>query len=185
MNVVLDLDQTLISAEVTEEYDFKHNKNKAKLFKFHNMENYYIVFERPHLQEFLTYLFKNFNVSIWTAASKNYALFIINKIIIGKHKDRKLDWIFFSKHCELSKKIKGGTKDLSLLWDVFSIPGYNYKNTIIIDDLNEIFNIQQDNCILAPPFEFTSDESHKDSFLKEAIDKIEKIKHEKEHMLID
>jgi hypothetical protein len=55
------------------------------------MENYYIIFERPGLQQFLTFLFKNFNVSIWTAASKDYALFIIDKIIIAGNKNRKID----------------------------------------------------------------------------------------------
>ena len=42
-------------------------------------DGHYKVFERPGLQEFLDYLFANFNVSVWTAASKSYALFIIDK----------------------------------------------------------------------------------------------------------
>ena len=34
---VLDLDQTLISAEATEEYDFKENGKKAKKFTYHKI----------------------------------------------------------------------------------------------------------------------------------------------------
>ena len=102
MNVVLDLDQTLISAEDWDSKDFKKHKNKAKKFEFHDMDGYYIVFERPNLQSFLDYLFANFNVSVWTAASKDYALFIIDKIILSKP-GRHLDWIFFS-YCDISKK---------------------------------------------------------------------------------
>jgi TFIIF-interacting CTD phosphatase-like protein len=93
-NFILDLDQTLISAEPTEEYDFQKNKNKAKKIIFHNMDDYYLVFERPDLQKFLTYLFDNFNVSIWTAASKYYALFIIDKIVLAGNKNRKIIYSF-------------------------------------------------------------------------------------------
>ena len=114
-NLLLDLDQTMISAEADEEYDFKKYKEKSKLFEFNDMDGYYLVFARPGLQEFLDYIFKNFNVSIWTAASKDYALFIIEKMILVGKKERKLDWIFFSYHCDVSKKHKKGSKDLSIL----------------------------------------------------------------------
>ena len=80
-NIILDLDQTVISAEASEELDFKKYQEKSKLFRSDNMDGYYMVYSRPYLQEFLDYIFKNFNVSIWTAASKDYALFIIEKII--------------------------------------------------------------------------------------------------------
>jgi len=103
-NIVLDLDQTLISSEIIKEFDFTQNKEKSKKFNFHNMDEYYLVFERPGLQSFLDNLFENFNVSIWTAASKDYALFIIEKIILKNNPKRKLDWVFFSYHCRISKK---------------------------------------------------------------------------------
>lgn len=164
-NIILDLDQTLISAEAEEDYDFTNNKNKAKLFNFKDMEGYYIVFERPNLQSFLDYIFKNFNVSIWTAASKDYALFIIDKIILQKP-NRKLDWIFFSYHCDISKKVKKHTKDLSIFWDIYKIPEYSIDNTVIIDDYDEVYNTQKNNCIYAKPFEFCEENSHKDNYLK-------------------
>jgi TFIIF-interacting CTD phosphatase-like protein len=177
---VLDLDQTLISAEPTEEYDFSKNKTKAKKFVFHDMDGYYVVFERPGLQPFLTYLFDNFNVSIWTAASKDYALFIIEKIILAGNKNRKIDFIFFSYHCDISESIKKGTKDLSLLWDTFKIKGYSKENTIILDDYDEVQNTQPENCIAALPFEFNKEGSEADDFLEKLIPQIrilnEKIK---------
>ena len=43
-------------------------------FSYHDMDGYYIVFERPGLQEFLDYLFANYIVSVWTAATKDYAI---------------------------------------------------------------------------------------------------------------
>ena len=80
-HVILDLDQTIISAETPKEIDLTgQDKIKAKKFTFHDMDNYYIVFERPGLQKFLDFLFANFSVSVWTAASKDYAAFIIKNI---------------------------------------------------------------------------------------------------------
>jgi TFIIF-interacting CTD phosphatase-like protein len=172
-NIILDLDQTLISAEADEDYDFEKYKEKAKKFDFQDMEGYYIVFERPHLQKFLTHLFKNFNVCIWTAASKDYALFIIEKIILLDPK-RKLDYIFFSYHCDKSKKMKKGTKDLSMLSEIYKLPNYSNENTFIIDDYNEVYETQPENCIIAPEFQFTKHGSENDTFLKDLIPLLKK-----------
>ena len=63
-NIFLDLDNTIISAEAIEDFPFtrKDILHKVMKFTFYNMDGYYLVFERPHLQKFLDYLFKNFNV---------------------------------------------------------------------------------------------------------------------------
>ena len=169
---VLDLDQTLISAEATEEYDFKENGKKAKKFTYHNMDGYYIVFERPNLQNFLDYLFKTFNVSIWTAASKDYAMFVIENAILKGHPERKIDYVFFSYHCNISKKIKKGSKDLSMLWDVYGIDGFKKNNTMILDDYDEVHDTQPENCIIAIPFKFTENGSVNDIFLMDLLEKI-------------
>ena len=175
MNIILDLDQTLVSAEMSDSFDFKKYKKKSNLFDFEDMDGYYIVFARPHLQEFLDYLFANFNVSVWTAASKDYALFIINKFILTKP-ERKLDFIFFSYHCSLSKKEDKGLKGLCMLWDTFKIQRYNSTNTLIIDDNIDVKKIQTCNCYMIKPFEFTEDGSENDDELEKLISKLEKIK---------
>jgi GDP-L-fucose synthase len=46
------------------------------------MPNEYRIFERPSLQYFLDYLFLNYDVSIFTAADKEYASFIYENIMI-------------------------------------------------------------------------------------------------------
>lgn len=172
LNFILDLDQTLISAEPTEGYDFTKNKAKAKKFIFHDMDGYYIVFERPGLQQFLTYLFDNFNVSIWTAASKDYALFVIEKIILAGNANRKLDYIFFSYHCDISSSVKSGSKDLSMFWDIYKMIGYTKDNTIILDDYDEVYKTQPENCIIAKSFEFTEEKSPEDTFLQDLVCKL-------------
>ena len=174
-NLIFDLDQTLISAEDWDTQEFNKNKKKAKKFTFHDMDGYYIVFERPNLQSFLDYAFANFNVSVWTAASKDYALFIIDNIILTKP-DRHLDWIFFSYHCDISKKKKGGTKDLDMLWDEYKLTGYNKNNTIILDDYDEVYNTQPDNCIIAVPFEFEQEDSENDRYLQDLQESLATVK---------
>jgi TFIIF-interacting CTD phosphatase-like protein len=176
-NIILDLDQTLISAEPCEEIDMRKYKNKSKLFRSDNMDGYYIVYSRPFLQEFLTFLFNNFNVTIWTAASKDYALFIIENIILNKDNSRELDFIFFSYHCKLSKHHKKYSKELSMLWDIHNLPEYSSKNTVILDDFkSDVHKCQPNNCIIAPPFEFTEKGSENDTFLKDLIPQLEALK---------
>ena len=173
--IILDLDQTLISAEELDDGVYKYKDkyaHKMSKFKSVQMEEDFLVFERPHLQKFLTYIFDNFRVSIWTAASQLYATFVIDKLILEGHPERKIDWIFFSYHCKISQKHKNGSKDLSTLWNIFKLPGYRDDNTIIIDDYDEVFNTQKDNCILAVPFEFTEDGSEDDVFLNDLTKKL-------------
>lgn len=176
-SILLDLDQTLISAEAYDETDSNKYKHKEGKFRVDDMDGYYMVYSRPHLQEFLDYLFKNFNVTIWTAASKDYALFIIDKIILNNQPERKLDFIFFSYHCDLSKKNKKYSKELCMLWDIHKIPGYSYKDTVILDDYKaDVHKCQPNNCIIAHPFEFTKEGSENDKFLLDLIPELEKMK---------
>ena len=85
-NLILDLDQTLISSESVNAINSDSLKKKSDFFRVDVLDDFYKIFSRPYLQEFLDYAFKNFNVSVWTAASKDYALFIIENIIITREK---------------------------------------------------------------------------------------------------
>jgi len=180
-SILLDLDQTLISAEYPNEINHGKYKDKEKKIRHDDMydgdEHIYTVYSRPNLQKFLDYLFKNFNVTIWTAASKDYALFIIDKIVLNNQPERKLDFIFFSYHCDISKKTKKYSKELCTLWDIHKIPGYSYQNTIILDDYKaDVHKCQPNNCIIAPPFNFTKEDSEKDTFLIDLIPELDKMK---------
>jgi hypothetical protein len=141
-NVILDLDNTIIScltnnqknstiiSSLTSKYSNYHKLIENNITK-------YIIFERNNLKSFLDFLFNNFNVSIWTAASRRYASFIIEKVF----KDRNLDYILFDYHVDLSKKLyDNNLKHLDLLFNTFKLPKYNINNTIIIDNLKSISN---------------------------------------------
>ena len=175
--IILDLDQTLISGEPIEEYNRKKHGPREKFFRCDNMEGYYYIYSRPYLQEFLDYIFKHFRVSVWTAASKDYALFIIEKIILNKKPNRKLDFILFSYHCDWSKKYKKSSKNLKMLWEIFKMPGYSQNNTFILDDyVQDVHKPQPKNCIIAKPFEFTKKGSENDNFLKNLITQLETLR---------
>ena len=66
ITVVLDLDNTLIySIPMISGFPkkkFPKKKSYLNQMKTHKMNDDFIVFERPGLQKFLSWLFKNFNV---------------------------------------------------------------------------------------------------------------------------
>ena len=145
------------------------------------MDGTYIICERPHLSDFMDWLFKNFNVSVWTAASKDYALFIIkNSILCGKE-DRKLQFIFFDYHCDLSQEIykKDPQKCLKMLTDqgAFKLPNIKLDNIVIIDDLQDNKESNGNNCIQIFPFKVYGIGSESDNHLMTVVkDKLEDIK---------
>jgi TFIIF-interacting CTD phosphatase-like protein len=158
----------LISAEPLEELDNPETYiEKIKLFDFKIMDDIYIVCARPYLQKFLDFLFKNFKVNIWTAASKSYALFVINEFILKKNPKRQLHCILFDTHCKLSKKKYSNAKKLEMVWNKFK--DMNESNTYIIDDLEEICNGQQNNCFNISPFLFLEKDSESDTELLNLI----------------
>lgn len=166
-NLFLDLDQTLIYSIPTEDFNFTKDSDRLMKFSYYNMEDMYLVVQRPYLQEFLDFVFANFNVSIWTAATKDYATSIIEKVILVPEKpERKLEFVFFSYHCDISDKISRHSKFLKILKDNFHLLQFSTDNTVIVDDLNEVQKSQPSNCIVAPEFIFTNGNPEKDDFLQ-------------------
>lgn len=171
-NVFLDLDNTIISSIPADEFKWKdkETKKKMKKFKYHELKDgddlVYLVFERPKLKEFLDYLFENFNVFVWTAATGDYAAFILKNVI-----SRPVGIMLFSYHCKWSKtKHKGTPKKLEMLWTDFGLDEFfNPENTVIIDDLDRVKKAQPDLCIDIHPFEFEDLDSEKDDVLMSEI----------------
>ena len=185
-HIILDLDQTIISGEAIDEFEVKNEKRK-KNFTFHTMDNDYFIFERPNLQRFLDYIFDNFKVSVWTAASKDYALFIIDNVILKNREDRKLEWIFYAYHCKISEDLTNSSKNLSILWNKFDIDDFR-GDIFIFDDNEDVYNCQPDRCLIAKPFYFTEKGSEDDDYLNQVIrllKKGEKVKKMNKKLLRD
>jgi TFIIF-interacting CTD phosphatase-like protein len=176
-HVFLDLDETLISGKACDdEIDFEKDKEQLVKFKFHNMDDLYLISERPGVQKFLTELFNNYTVSVWTAASKDYALFIIENVVLNNPPgtpERQLKYAFWHDHGSVSKKIyEKKPKKLSLLWDIFKLPGIDRYNTIIIDDYDKVTSCQPDNAIRIAEFDCLKKEHENDNELEFMLDTI-------------
>lgn len=141
-NVIIDLDNTIISCITNNQKNSNIISSlTSKYTSYHKLVEHnttkYIIFERNNLKSFLDYIFENFNVSIWTAATRRYSSFVIQNVFKG----RNIDYIFFDYHVDLSKKLYDqNPKHLNLLFDTFQLPNYNINNTILIDNLQSIAN---------------------------------------------
>ena len=165
VNVILDLDNTLIYSIAQDKFPKK--KNHLHTMKYHKMDNDYYVFERPGLHSFLNWLFKNFNVSIWSAASPEYVEFIVKNII--EKVGRNIEYVLNSDNCDESQHIYGDKhiKNLNMLWDYYEINGYDSYNTVIIDDLKMVCKIQPYNSVRIKSFNTRHKECLEDIELKD------------------
>jgi hypothetical protein len=156
MNIILDLDNTIINA-LDDSDRKKLSADFSSKFSYKDMIPFFRVYARPHLDKFLDYLFANYNVAVMTAAEKDYALFIIENFILTKP-ERKLEFIFFRYQVELSREIYGGVKDLRVIWDLFQVNGFTKQNTVIIDDLDMVYETNPHNTLRIKGF-FIVDEN--------------------------
>lgn len=177
--ILLDLDNTLICAE-----DLASVRDESKMvkarekFRCVRMEDYYDIFERPHLQDFLDFLFENYDVGVWTASSKDYAIFVV-KNFITQHEnkvrlDRKLKLFLCSHHCNVSKKhFKGIAKDLKLISDKWNLK--NLNDVLLVDDLENLAEHQPNNVIHIKPFFYDKEIAYEDKELLRVKDELKRM----------
>jgi hypothetical protein len=168
MNLLLDLDETIISSVRNKEVD-----TECSVYK---MDGWH-VYSRPRLEEFLDYIFSNFNVSIFTASGQEYCMDIIDNLILKDHPERRLDFIFHSKHCDVSDSLyPKNAKSLKMLWNEFGIAHMNITNTILLDDRVDLKKIQPDCMVInLHPFNVEKD-GDKDNELLSVIEKLKTLR---------
>ena len=160
MNIVLDLDETLISASLTPpvKYDYKFTLNPSS-------EVYYLC-KRPHLDLFLKFIFKKFKtVNIWTAATRVYALKVI-EFIFTPTQLKRLGFIKTRDDLKI-KKDGSYTKPLHT---VFNKQGaIKDFNTLMIDDRRSVSSDNLGNTIIVPAFKASSPKAMQDRALAQLI----------------
>lgn len=181
LNIVLDLDNTLISSKDKHEVAQMSKDDRLSLLEteleWGNMDGgEFKVFARPHLQEFLTWLFQNFNVLVWTAASASYAIYVIEKFILNDHK-RNLKLFLHHNHCQQSYRIHDTQKKLEMLKEY--APLLTLNDTIIIDDNDEVYTSQPDNCIHIKPFDVSNESCLEDIELFNVQKRLQQICHDR------
>lgn len=163
INIVLDLDNTLLYSIVADKFPKRHSVMHTK--PHHFMDDEYVIFERPGLQEFLDFLCDNFNVMVWSAASPEYVEFIVENILSkdGRH----FEYVLTSENCEDCQDYYGEDqfKNLKYLWDIHDLPGYGPYNTLIIDDLAMVRKTQPHNAIQIKSFNVNRKECWDDNEL--------------------
>ena len=180
MNVILDLDNTIINA-LDDSDRKKLSGDFSSKFKYRDMIPFFRIYARPHLDKFLDYLFANYNVSIMTAAEKDYALFIIENFILTKP-ERKLNFIFFRYQVELSREIYGGVKDLRVIWELFQVSGFTKQNTVIIDDLDMVYETNPHNTLRIKGFFIVDEDNGKINYDMAEDDELLKIMSKLDHI---
>jgi TFIIF-interacting CTD phosphatase-like protein len=173
-NIVLDLDNTIISSLTKEEYDKRKIDNNLKFTSICN--GLYYTLPRPYLEDFLNYIFARFHVSVWTAASKDYAKEIIEKFVLRRKKNRKLRGFLYDIHCKESMNaINPKTmKDLRYLY-ISKNKMFNENNTVIIDDLKEVLNNNKKNSIDSEYFDSSKKNAPNDTFLLKLMNDLEPV----------
>lgn len=164
LNIILDIDETLIyfiNAKVRgHSWDSIASEEQAK-YAYISPGAHIMIF-RPHLKQFLSFLFKNFRVSLWTMSERDYAHNIANVLLklLKAHPDRKFAHIFSADddadHDESAHSLHGNNKDLNWLWYKYAndYSGYAECNTVLIDDLpaNACNTSNRNNAIKVEPF---------------------------------
>ncbi len=151
LNIILDLDSTIINSIYPENIHLIPQDTPLKYQKIN--DSGMTTFERPFLQEFLDYLFENFNVGVLTHGVKSYGLEIVWRFIQSKP-NRKVDFVIARNIVEFAMKLYPGTlKDLRYIWDDIKQYDYYPCNTFIIDDNLLVKQTNPYNTISVYPFE--------------------------------
>lgn len=172
-HVLLDLDETIICSVHSDKPLDTENYERVKHLE-HHVNEPFTIFERPYLQKFLDYLFENYKVSVFTASSKDYCLYIVDKFILNKP-ERHLEFVFFQYHCKLSEeRYAGNNKRISLLCSDFDLDDvFPLDSTVLIDDRKEWMQDQPDYVINIKPFVVDETDSHNDIELITMIAQLE------------
>ena len=150
VTIVLDLDETLLHALSYDETPLKLQNNPPEGIFIFVMDdqpddtNPYVIFVRPGLYPFLEHIFNVANVCIWTAASQDYALWIIKNILHknenGESLTRDFKVFLSSHHCDISYDTENGHKVLSCFKDEFKLHNLDKQDfndedvCLLIDD---------------------------------------------------
>lgn len=170
--VFLDLDHTLICAYKQGSPDSMKAQTENLFEPAVTFANY-DVYTRPHLTEFLDFLFKNFYVAIWTAASSDYAAVITSELVLRDDKTRRLDMFLTADDTTVASKEMGGVKNLSAIWSVWYADHLIPRNwAFIVDDLPDVQKTQPDKCIAVEPFHASSVRAPEDTVLLDTIKKL-------------
>lgn len=108
---------------------------------------------RPHLHEFLTSAYKDYDIVIWSATSMKWIEEKMKLLGCDRHPGYKLSFYLDSRAMISIHSEKYGVievKPLGVIWDKF--PRYSKTNTIMFDDLRRNFLMNPGSGLKIRPF---------------------------------
>jgi len=156
LNVILDIDETFVyfinKKYRAHSWDKLSESEKAK-YQYNEVGGHVLIL-RPHLQEFLDFLFANCSVSLWTWSDAEYADMIATTLITALKPDSRVRFVLSEEDAARSAELHGHSKDLNMLWYSEVKPCFAECNTVLIDDLpnNTIHPSNRKNSITVRPF---------------------------------
>jgi TFIIF-interacting CTD phosphatase-like protein len=191
LNIILDIDHTLVHTLVDlEDLDLTNFSTPGLKSVVYTLgSKIYRSIYRPGLEDFLEYLFTNYNVAIYTAGTAGYAKAIIENIILKDHPDRNLCFVY-ARDVDAKSVVKypNTHKKLKYIFETLKPEGFFACNTVIIDDNSLVKYSNKWNTIRVPAFKVFSgkkvthytyknikflEESLKDNVLKEVLQNLE------------
>ena len=132
--ILLDIDDTLLKN--TKNTILSSVPNLSKFETAPNLKNSTFVL-RPHIRDFIDYLFANHYVSIWTWSDYGYAMRVANLLTNG-HPEKFKD-ILSEEDADISATLhKVGGKDLNYVW-------YDYNEKYISPETRKKLNDRNGN----------------------------------------
>lgn len=154
LNIILDIDETLVyfihNRYRKHSWDALPDNEKGK-YEIQETKNGLFVI-RPHLREFLDFLFANCTVSLWTWSDEDYAESIATRFL--GYPERPVALLLSEVQADESSWKHGNNKDLNWIWYDLKKPCFAECNTILIDDLptNSVNSSNRKNSITVAPF---------------------------------
>jgi TFIIF-interacting CTD phosphatase-like protein len=152
--LILDIDQTLVHTIENSTMPPSRIPSLASfIVQLEGNTQPMLVYIRPYAPQFLAWAFLNYKVIFWTAATRQYALAVLQGLLTdsGAAAAAAAHILFSRQTTEICEKATGHHKLISFISNYI-----DEEPALIIDDRQEVYNSQPLNAYLIAPFIATS-----------------------------
>lgn len=168
MNVVLDLDETLIHSQeeinslinlgLLSKPEFLEVRQRLYVLKFPNSKENMWGITRPYSEDFLAFCFSYFKrVIVWSAGTRDYVDLVVKHLFANV--GRQPDLVYSRQECIMTKDKKLGIttcKPLTKLMEQEKWLDLTPENTLFLDDNQQTFSKNVENAIHIPRYLITN-----------------------------
>lgn len=147
--LVLDLDETLVHAE---------EKDKPLLGRSPDFTTSdYVVYKRPHLDEFLSRMWKLYDLAVWSAAGTLY----VNRVVECVFDDKNRQPVFVFSGIRTTRRFDHDRHEAYFIKDLKKVRkrGFDLRRVLIADDLELNAQRNYGNAIYVKEFNGEADDN--------------------------